>query len=199
MQAVAADTAILSLSIIDEDSSNIFELEKDAIEIWENINDRRRTYWVVRFRAGGSYTTPGDGDIVRIAPKKPFATGAYFEIQTIGESIDQGEAKASLKNVATVPNPYIITNPAEPGDPFLLGQERRLQFIHLPAQCTIRIFSLSGKLVDVINVNNALNDGHILWDLRNQEDLEIAPGIYIFHVKDEMNGATHLGRFAIIR
>ncbi len=201
--AIAADTAQLRVSIVDVDSSDAFEMENDEISVWERIGTRNRVYWVVRFRpVEGETPQPlGEGDKVLLKTRKTFNTGDFFDIITRAATVNQEEAKKVLeeKKVAAVPNPYIFTNPLEPADPFRLGQESRLMFINLPAQCIIRIFTLSGKLVDTIKVNNDATNGSVKWDLRSSEELRVAPGIYIFHVRDEVNNAEQLGRFVIIR
>jgi len=41
-------------------------------------------------------------------------------------------------------------------------------------------------------------DGFVAWDLRTKYNLDIAPGLYIFHIDDNAAG-RHAGRFAIIK
>lgn len=42
------------------------------------------------------------------------------------------------------------------------------------------------------------NDGFVAWDMRTKDNLDIAPGLFIFHV--DGNGAgNHVGKFAIIK
>ena len=72
-------------------------------------------------------------------------------------------------------------------------------FTHLPAQCKISIFTVSGILVDEIDVNNDLDDGMAYWDLLSNEGLEVAAGMYIYHVQSQINEQYKLGKFAIIK
>ena len=37
------------------------------------------------------------------------------------------------------------------------------------------------------------------WDMLTKEDLEIAAGYYIYHVKSKVTGKEKLGKFAIIK
>ena len=168
------------------------------------MSGRRQAYYFVRFdptAADSSFTMPGAGDVLRIVGLKEFTDGDFFEFQTNAESVDPDAAAQDLadKKVAAVPNPFIFTSPLDPADPARLGQESRIMFINCPAQATIRIFTLSGKLVDTITTDNSANDGRAMWDLRSNESLNVAPGIYIFHVTDNASGAEQIGRFAIIR
>jgi len=72
-------------------------------------------------------------------------------------------------------------------------------FTHIPAQCTIRIFTVSGNLVDRIDVSNPAEDGTAFWDLLSNEGLEVAAGMYIYHVKATQTGDTRIGKFAIVK
>ena len=83
-------------------------------------------------------------------------------------------------------------------NPFL-NQRRRIMFTHIPAQCTIKIFTISGVLVDEIMVNNQPENGIIHWDMLSRENLEIAAGMYIYHIKAQETGDEKLGKFAVIK
>lgn len=202
--AFAADTTQLKIAIIDKDSSGAFELQNDAIQIWEQGVPafRYNSYYYVEFyNTSTTPVIPGAGDELLIKSNKQFNTGDYFEFESREGFIDPDAVKTALKNkeVAVVPNPYVFTNPMDPPDNQRFGKESRLMFINVPASSTLRIFTLSGKLVRKIEINNAFDDGKQYWDLKNSEGLKVAPGIYIFHIKDESTGEEQLGRFVIIR
>ena len=72
-------------------------------------------------------------------------------------------------------------------------------FTHLPAQCTIKIYTSSGILVDELSVNNSADNGITHWDLLTKEGLEIAAGIYIYYVKSIATGDEKLGKFAVVK
>ena len=61
-----------------------------------------------------------------------------------------------MENIKVVPNPYVMTNMMEEAvtNPFL-NQRRRILFTHIPAECKITIFTVSGVLVDEIDVDNS--------------------------------------------
>ncbi len=72
-------------------------------------------------------------------------------------------------------------------------------FTNIPARCTIKIFTVSGVLVDEIIVNNPADNGIIHWDLLSKEGLEVAAGMYLYHLKAEVTGKEKVGKFAIIK
>ena len=99
-----------------------------------------------------------------------------------------------------VPNPYIGTNMMETAVlNKRLNQRRRIMFTNIPAQCVIRIFTTSGILVDKIEVNNEPADGTVSWDLKSREDLEVAAGMYFYHIESTTTGDEKIGKFAIIK
>jgi hypothetical protein len=40
--------------------------------------------------------------------------------------------------------------------------------------------------------------GYVAWDLRNRDNLDVAPGLYVFHV-DAPDVGTYVGKFAVIK
>jgi len=105
-----------------------------------------------------------------------------------------------MADIKVVPNPYIMTNMMEPAVANqYLNQRRRLLFTHIPAECTIKIFTVSGVLVDEIEVGNPPDEGIVHWDMLTREGLEIAAGMYIYHVKSDLTGDEKLGKFAVIK
>ena len=81
------------------------------------------------------------------------------------------------------------------------NQRRKLMFIHLPARCIINIYTVSGILVDRIEVDNPSDNGVAYWDLLTNESLEVAAGMYVYHIKSLVNenGPEKVGKFAIIK
>jgi hypothetical protein len=43
-----------------------------------------------------------------------------------------------------------------------------------------------------------LIDGYVAWDLRTKDNLDVAPGLYIYQV-DGGSAGTSIGKFAIIK
>jgi hypothetical protein len=70
-----------------------------------------------------------------------------------------------------------------------------VKFTHLPARCTIRIFTLGGELIRTLEKNDP-STSQISWDIETASALPVASGIYIFHVEAPGIG-THVGKVAI--
>jgi hypothetical protein len=70
--------------------------------------------------------------------------------------------------------------------------------VNLPPEATIRIYSLSGVLVDVINHNRRVAGGGMAkWNLRNRSNQFVASGVYLFHVSTP-DGKSHIGKFTVV-
>ena len=105
-----------------------------------------------------------------------------------------------MENIKVVPNPYVASNVMETAvSNQFLNQRRKLLFTNIPSQATIKIYTVSGIFVDQINVNNSPERGSIHWDMLTREGLEIAAGMYIYHVKSTVTGNEKLGKFAVIK
>ncbi len=117
-------------------------------------------------------------------------------------------SREEVGEVAVVPNPYrgdvdynSMDPPWEKPDPTRdrwLEQDRRVQFINLPGRCTIKIYTLTGKLVETLNHNDP-NKGFEDWNLTSNVNQAIASGIYLFTVRNEETGNTQTGKFVIIK
>ena len=75
--------------------------------------------------------------------------------------------------------------------------ERRLEFRAIPAGAVVRIYTLGGDLVQTLRHDESVV-GMVPWDLRSKDNLEVAPGLYFYHV-DAGPAGTFVGKFAIIK
>jgi hypothetical protein len=141
---------------------------------------------------------PQAGDVFRISTKKPFRTGEYFEFTTKGRTLDPTKAKQDLSKIAVVPNPYVGAASWEPLSNSVGRGERRVYFIHLPHECTIRIYTMSGRLVQTLTHKSTIDDGQEPWNLVSRDGMNIAYGVYIFHV-DAPGVGTYIDKFAILK
>ena len=153
------------------------------------------------FRSAASENElPAAGDVFRINSKRPFVADDQFTIKVIEPSEQEKQTAEDMDNVKVVPNPYIVTNMMEPATRnIFLNQRRRLMFTNIPSQCTIKIFTISGYFVDEIEVENEPDNGIVHWDLLTNEGLQIAPGIYVYHLKSNTAGKEKIGKFAVIK
>jgi len=96
-----------------------------------------------------------------------------------------------LSRVHTVPDPYYVTNGYE-----ATTDSKILQFVNLPSQAIIRIYTSSGILVNVIEHNSGTFGGSENWNLRNRNNQVVASGVYFYHI--ESGDARKVGRFTVV-
>jgi len=141
---------------------------------------------------------PKVGDIFRLSTTKPFRTGEYYQFTTRSSYFDKSKFMSDLNDVAVVPNPYPGAASWEPATTQVGRGERLVYFIHLPAVCTIRIYTISGNLVQTLHHSGTLTDGQEPWNLVSKDGMDISFGVYVFQV-DAPGLGTKIGRFAIIK
>ncbi len=140
---------------------------------------------------------PQSGDQYRFVSPVPYTTEDKFIFSTKASRQSLENSKFKLDLISVVPNPYVVTERWEEQNPLAGRGERKIEFIHLPSECTLRIFTVSGLLVKTIEHQGISSDGTAIWDLSTKDALEAAPGLYILHVKAPGLGSRLL-RFAII-
>ena len=69
--------------------------------------------------------------------------------------------------------------------------------MNLPPQAIIRIYSVSGVLVNVITHDDPGLGGEATWNLRNRNNQFVASGVYFYHVETPQ-GHTKVGRFTVV-
>jgi len=144
---------------------------------------------------------PEAGDILFLAITKPFRSGDVFELTTKSAYVDQSVAKSNLDRIVVVPNPYVAAASWESRLPpgILSGRgERKIQFIHLPKKCTIRIYTVRGYLVRALEHDSPIDYGAESWDLKTKDGMDAAYGLYFYHI-DAGDLGEKLGKFAIIK
>lgn len=103
--------------------------------------------------------------------------------------------QGDLEDVLVVPNPYV--GGVDWQTRSLTGVvERKMAFTNLPSRCTIRIYTIAGDLVDIIEHNDATT-GTAWWDLQSRNSMEIASGVYVYHI-DAPGIGTKIGKFAVL-
>jgi len=180
----------------DINRNGVWDVNEQVIFV-EEVDGRVIATWEVRFDDIGQ--APGNGDVFYVRTDKPFRGNDTFTFTTQGAAVDTALETEELREVYVVPNPYVATNEIEPRNPASRSQrgDRRLYFANVPAQCTIRIYTVAGELVDTIEHSSTLDDGKAFWDLRTKDNMNIAYGLYLFHV--ESAEGTFIGKFAVIK
>ncbi len=162
-----------------------------------------RKSWSVTFIkdtliADAQQRLPQPGDIFHVATRKPFRTNEYIRFKTEKPKIDDAKAKSDLSKVAVVPNPYVGAASWEPPPTSVGRGDRRIYFIHLPRECTIRIYTISGHLVQTLEHSGSIDDGQESWNLVSRDGMDISFGVYVYQV-DAPGVGTYIDKFAVIK
>ncbi|MEJ2636573.1 MAG: hypothetical protein P8184_14935 [Calditrichia bacterium] len=194
----------MDMVVHDQNNNGVFDIMEDRILVGALNNNGiwAGTVFIIDFKnAGSTENLPQNDDVFRLTFQRPFwSEDSIMFTPTAAGELNVAELKNTLDKIKVVPNPYVATNTMETavGNPYL-NQRRRIMFTHLPSRCIIKIFTASGVLVDQIDVNNAADNGIAHWDLLTKEGLEVAAGIYIYHIKVLETGDEKMGKFAIIK
>ena len=147
----------------------------------------------------GTLVLPAPGDVYRAVFSIPAGIQDLYTFTTRSEFIDPTLSRDQYKTGPyVVPNPYVGAASFEPERFAVSGRgERRMEFRGLPANAAVRIYDVRGALVQTLHHDGSMN-GFVAWDLRTKDNLDVAPGLYIFHV--EAPGLDpYIGKFAIIK
>ncbi len=194
---------LMDMVVHDVNKNGIFDKSEDKIIIGGMRNDGKwaGTAFVIDFNLTSTATYPKSDDIFRVKFSRPFWKDDYltFTINSY-DDIDADSLAKTMDNIRVVPNPYVATNVMETAvSNQFLNQRRSLMFTNVPAQALIKIFTISGVLVDEIVINNSPEKGVVHWDMLTREGLEIAAGMYLFHIEALATGDQKIGKFAIIK
>jgi len=142
---------------------------------------------------------PVAGDTAKIILKKPFLSQDVYRFKATAAYVNKQYALEDLENIKVVPNPYRGYAAFEERSFYSQGRApRKIQFTHLPARCTIRIYTINGELVKTIEHESDIANGIESWDMLTKDNLAISYGIYIYHVEAEGVG-ERIGKFAVIK
>jgi len=150
------------------------------------------TVWHMRAYSGAVTHAVGSYGFLP-ARRPPAVPGLRMRISYAGTTLDPSVTTDSLlANIHTVPDPYYVTNELE-----ITTSTKVLRFVNLPSQAIIRIYSVSGILVNIITHNDATGGGEQVWNLRNRNNQFVASGVYFYHVETP-DGRTKIGRFTVV-
>ncbi|MBI5837865.1 MAG: hypothetical protein HZB25_11510 [Candidatus Eisenbacteria bacterium] len=164
---------------------------------WHIVLDT--TGQALRNLAGDTLRVPTKGDVYDLRLALPLGAQDVYRFVTDSLKIGGDRALAEWETRPyVVPNPYLGAASFEPARFAVSGRgERRIEFRAIPAGSTIRIYSVHGDLVKTLH-HDGSTDGFVPWDLRTRDNLDVAAGLYIFHV-DAPGVGTHVGKFAVVK
>jgi hypothetical protein len=161
------------------------------------------TVWALRTYVGA--VNGGNGADGNLGPysffpaTRPFtAVGAKVTATLTPNNAVVAATKSDLSGVHTVPDPYYVQSKYEAST-----DQKILKFVGLPQDAIIRIYSVSGVLVRMLEHHggqyssaSASQGSEMNWDLRNRNNQVVASGVYFFHI--EAGGARRVGRFTVV-
>jgi hypothetical protein len=138
-----------------------------------------------------------------------------FNTNDIATLYDQGDvSQNALDRIRVVPNPYYGSSSYE-----LNRTDNKVRITNLPNKCTIKIFTMNGTLVRTIKrdvtdqediyLGTAVGAGDdikrskripfVEWDMKNQNNISVASGLYIIHIDAPNIGEKIVKWFGIMR
>ncbi len=179
------DEWVPTRKVVDTDTLQYFQ-PGDTVNVFVDrnvINGMEYLYYVAAYDTGNAIVGPLENTA---------ATNPDLRNNTV-QVIPHGAVSTNnLDRVRVVPNPYIVASMWEKGN------ERQVQFIHLPERATIRIFNSAGELVRTLEHDATRSAAPSIekWDLKNYNQQLVAPGLYFYHVSSAKGETT--GKFIIV-
>ncbi len=147
----------------------------------------------------------GNGSSSMVSP------GYKIQSGTLGQSVSGSAQSAHYQNsggfanqIVALANPpaanlgdvYVYPNPFKPNSPGSF-QADHITFKHLPADATIKIFTITGKLVVELHKADSSSDEYP-WNVTNSDGHKLASGVYLYFMTSP-NGGKAKGKFGVIR
>jgi hypothetical protein len=149
--------------------------------------------WALWLGQRGTREPYGADVTIQLIPNRVNTPADTFQYVTQKPTIgDIQLAKEDVEKINAFPNPYYGFN--------LMETDRLVKYItfnHLPKKATIRIFNLAGVLVRTIYKDDDTQFAR--WDLRNENNLPVASGIYIAHIDMPEIGKTKIVKLMIVQ
>jgi hypothetical protein len=141
----------------------------------------------------------------------PVGPGLAGDPQTnFAFAVPRPEAQTAEERARLGSNVYVVPNPATREALAEFGQLHpntedptgvRVMFANLPrARNTVRVFTVSGDLVQTIEHDGRDGDGAAFWNLVSRNGQEVVSGIYLYSVESSDPGFDRVvGRFVVVR
>lgn len=154
------------------------------------------------FQSGSAFdedvhVLPSGGEIYTAVTRKPFTSEDSFSFSVEAPGYSNDVAREDLGRIKVVPNPYVATASWESKPIKGNRGDRKIQFTHLPPKATVRIYTIRGELVQTLYHDEPSWDGSLNWNMKSREGLDVAYGMYLYHVESSAGEKT--GKFALIK
>ena len=127
-----------------------------------------------------------------MTPGGPLKSSRYYT-QTYNPATLKRQPGSALEDARIVPNPVNISASKEVRWP----EEDRVAFLEIPGQCTIRIYTERGDLVQTIEHTDGSGDE--FWNLQTLSNQLIVSGLYHAVIEDTETGEQVIRSFAVVR
>ncbi len=118
-----------------------------------------------------------------------------FYTQTYAPAYKKTKGQPTISDkVRVVPNPYISS---ARGSLLYPGEENKIVFVNISGECSIRIYSEIGELIQTIEHNDG--SGSQDWFLTTSSNQIVVSGIYIAVIIDNITGDKEIVKFTILR
>jgi hypothetical protein len=178
-----------------------------------NVNPSRTTCNPVRIGTRGSsgYLPYADGYETVLHFNRNFDQNSEVALQALPVRASVNPLKRlDMDRIQVVPNPFIVQSSF---DAISTGRnliENRVRFVNVPAEGTVRIYTVSGQLVnqltwtqaDLVAQGNNSPHGDLPFNLRTREGLDLSSGLYLYVLTAKganANGQVARGKFVVIR
>jgi len=135
----------------------------------------------------GPYQFSDGASSARKVPRSWTAVGTEVRVTfDVTNRVNPATAEG-LDRVHPVPDPYYFTSDYDDQD---------IKFVNLPAEAIIRVYSMSGVLVTLLEHHSTTGGGEASWNARNRTGRRVAPGVYFYHI--ESGDARRVGRMLVV-
>jgi hypothetical protein len=135
---------------------------------------------------------PEDNNRVGNTPAGALRSSRFYT-QTYEPVNKLAPGKPNLSKIRVVPNPFIL----DAAGSLSQGVENKIVFKNLTGNCTIKIFTEYGELINTIEHTDGSGDQE--WYSTTSSNQFVVSGVYIAYIQDHTTGETAIAKFVIIR
>jgi len=168
-------------------------------DFMDEVTDTFPAEWSINNVPPGNYNVDafmdldGDGGY---SSEEPYAAfDSTFNVEDYGSYLEANltlavQDFANFDEVRAYPNPYR----PEHKDNGVAG----MTFDNIPSDASIKIYTLAGELVRETERGDISNSRWV-WDLKNDDDEDVARGVYLYYMSSSGGGDTKTEKVAVIR
>jgi len=101
---------------------------------------------------------------------------------------------SALDSIRVVPNPFNLASESSVRWP---DRQDKMAFLNVPGQCTIKIYTESGELVETLEHTDGSGDQY--WSMTTSSNQLVVSGIYFAVITETTSGDQVIKKFTVIR